>query len=139
MLNDGTTLTPQGQVSSTAASSSGEGAGLAGLTISELIARDKLQKEQEKQALRQRNVMVKKATRPADAILKVLWEIKAHLNVDKLPPALAVANPLESSIATVTDALATFTSNTYSNENVKQLNSEVAKAKCVAKSLRVFI
>ena len=139
VMQDTTTLTPEGQVSSTAASSSGEGAGLAGLTISELIAREKLQKEQEKQALRQRNKMVAKATKPADAILKVLWEIKAHLNVDKLPLALAAANPLESAIATVTDALATFTSNTYSNENVKELHSEVMKAKCVAKSMRVFI
>ena len=139
VMQDTTTSTPEGQVSSTAASSSGEGAGLAGLTISELIAREKLQKEQEKQALRQRNMMVAKATKPADAILKVLWEIKAHLNVDRLPLALAASNPLESAISTVTDALATFTSNTYSNENVKKLHSEVLKAKCVAKSMRVFI
>ena len=84
-------------------------------------------------------MMVAKPTNPADAILKVLWEIKAHLNVDKLPPALAVANPLESSIATVTDALATFRTNPYSNEKVKKLHDEVAKAKCVAKSMQVFI
>ena len=139
MMQDTTTSTPEGQVSSTAASSSGEGAGLAGLTINELIAREKLQKEEEKQALRLRNQMVAKATKPADAILKVLWGMKAHLNVDRLPLALAASNPLESAISTVTDALATFTSNTYCNENAKKLHSEVLKAKCVAKSMRVFI
>ena len=66
-------------------------------------------------------------------------KIQENLNVDKLPLAIAAGNPLEGSIATVTDALATFKRNTYSNEKVKELHSEVAKAKCVAKSLRVFI
>ena len=107
------------------------------MTISELIAREKLQKEQEKQALRQRNMMVAKATKPADAILKVLWTIKANLKVDKLPPAMQVANPLEDSIMNVQKAIDAL-NDTYSDAHVKQLTEEIEKSKHVAKSMRMF-
>ena len=136
-MQDTTTLTPEGQVSSTAASSSGEGAGLAGLTIKELIAREKAQQQQDKQALKLRNSMIAKATRPAESIIKVMSTIKASLKVEKLPPALAVANPLEDSITSVQNAIEAL-KDTYSDAHVKQLSEETEKVKNVAKSMRLF-
>ena len=79
---------------------------------------------------------IAEATKPVVAILKVLSTIKANLKVEKLPPALAVANPLEDSIATVTDAVWQLT-DTYSDAKAKKLIEEVEKAKQVAKSMKI--
>ena len=80
---------------------------------------------------------IAKATKPATAILKVLETTKANLKVEKLPPAYAVANPLEDSIATVTDALEQL-KDTYSDATAKKLIEEVEKAKHIAKSMKTF-
>ena len=94
VLQDDATLSPEDQVSSTAASSSGGGAGLSGLSIQQLIAREKMQKQQEKQDVKEKLKLVGAATRPAEAMLKALAKIKADIKVDKLPAALMQANPL---------------------------------------------
>ena len=102
VLKDVTTLTPEGQGSSTAASSSGEMMAMRALTIQEMIAREKKQRQQEKQDLKDLQMKITKAMKPADAILKVLSTIKADLKVEKLPSQMAVSNPLEDSVANVT-------------------------------------
>ena len=68
----------------------------------------------------------------------MMTTIKANLKVDKLPPALAVANPLEDSIMNIQKAIDALT-DTYSDAHVKQLTEEIEKAKNVAKSMRLFI
>ena len=133
---DTTTLTPNDQVSSTAASSSG-GGDCSGLTISELIARKKAQAKEDKEAEKLRKITLSKATRPAESIIKMMSTIKANLKVDKLPPALAVANPLEDSIMNIQKAMDAL-NDTYSDAHVKQLNEETEKGKHVAKSMRMF-
>ena len=77
------------------------------------------------------------ATRPAESIIKMMTTIKANLKVDKLPPALAVANPLEDSIMNIQKAIDAL-NDTYSDAHVKQLNEEIEKSKHVAKSMRMF-
>ena len=96
-----------------------------------------MQQQQEKQALKLRNSMIAKATKPAESIIKMMSTIKANLKVDKLPPALAVANPLEDSIMNIQKAMDAL-NDTYSDAHVKQLNEEVEKSKHVAKSMRMF-
>ena len=80
---------------------------------------------------------ISKATAPGHAMLKVLTGIKANLKVEKLPGALAVANPLADSIEFVQKAM-TAVQESYCDENVQQLVAEIAKAKHVAKSMRAF-
>ena len=136
VMQDTTTLTPEGQVSSTAASSSGGGDG-SGLTFKELIARKKAQDKEEKEASKLRKITLAKATKPAETIIKLMSTIKANLKVDKLPPALAVANPLEDSIMNIQKAIDAL-NDTYSDAHVKLINEEVEKGKHVAKSMRMF-
>ena len=107
------------------------------MSIAELIEKEKLNKMQEKKALKDSQMKVAKATKPAKAMLKSLLTIKANLKVDKLPPAMALSNPLEDSITAVTTAIDAL-EHSCSDAMVKQLNEEVVKANHVAKSMRVF-
>ena len=136
VLQDVSTLTPESQVASTAASSSGDMA-MRALTIQEMIAREKEQKQQEKQEKKDLQIKITKATKPADAMLKVLSAIKANIKLDKLPPALAVVNPLEDSIATITAAIEQVKGE-YSDAKAAKLMEEIQKAKQVAKMMKIF-
>ena len=136
VMQDTTTWTPEGQASSTAASSSG-GGDCSGLTFTEMIARKKAQDKEEKEASKLRKSMLAKAARPAESIIKTMSTIKENLKVDKLPLAMQVENPLEYSIMNVQKAIDAL-NDTYSDAHVKQLTEEIEKSKHVAKSMRMF-
>ena len=102
-----------------------------------MIAREKEQKQQEKQEKKDLQIKITKAARPADAMLKVLSGIKGNLKFDKLPPAMAVVNPLEDSIATITAAIEQVKGE-YSDAKAAKLMEEVQKAKQVARMMEIF-
>ena len=120
-----------------ASSGSSSSSGLSGLSIAQLIQKERDDKQQEKKEMRNRLAATSKALAPGHAMLKVLTGIKNNLKVEKLPGALAVANPLADSIEFVQKAM-TAVQESYCDENVQQLVAELAKAKHVAKSMRAF-
>ena len=70
-------------------------------------------------------------------MLKVLSAIKGNIKLDKLPPALAVVNPLEDSIATITAATEQVKGE-YSDARASKLMEEIEKGKLVAKMMRIY-
>ena len=112
---------------------------LAGLSLRELIEKQKEESKKRAKLEKEQQVKAKKAMKPGENSVKMCQDLISELKAEKLPAAMrGDANPLHSVVAELKDILQSMATDS-TPAKIEKLNQQVAIAKDVCKSMRPFV